>query len=180
MTLTTERLVLRPFTQDDWRDLHEYLSQDDVVLYEPYGVYTEVQSRDEALRRACDPHFWAVCLAQTGKVIGNIYFAQQEPQEFSNWELGYVFNTRYQKNGYATEACRAVLGYGFDQCSVRRVCAMCNPLNTSSWRLLERLGFRREGHLIQNIYFKHDECGNPIWCDTYEYAMLQEQWAKTT
>lgn len=180
MKLTTERLVLRPFTQDDWRDLHEYLSQDDVVRYEPYGVYTEEQSRAEALRRASDPNFWAVCSAQTGKVIGNVYFAQQEPQEFSNWELGYVFNTRYQKNGYATEACRAVLDYGFAQCSVRRVCAMCNPLNTSSWQLLERLGFRREGHLIQNIYFKQDECGNPIWCDTYEYAMLQEQRAKTT
>lgn len=180
MILTTARLVLRPFTQEDWRDLHEYLSQDDVVLYEPYGVYTEEQSRDEALRRACDSSFWAVCLAQTGKVIGNVYFAQQQPVEFSNWELGYVFNGRYQKSGYATEACRAVLGYGFTGCSVRRVCAMCNPLNTSSWRLLERLGFRREGHLIQNIFFKQDEYGKPIWCDTYEYALLKEEWAANT
>jgi len=53
---------------------------------------------------------------------------------------------------------------------------MCNPLNEPSWRLLERLGMRREGHLIKNIYFKKDECGNPIWADTLEYAVLASEW----
>jgi len=53
---------------------------------------------------------------------------------------------------------------------------MCNPLNTASGRLLERLGFRREGHFIRNIYFKKDQAGEPIWCDTYAYGMLREEW----
>ena len=52
---------------------------------------------------------------------------------------------------------------------------MCNPVNTTSWRLLERLGMRREGHLIQNIYFKKDENGEPIWSDTFEYAILKNE-----
>ena len=56
------------------------------------------------------------------------------------------------------------------------VTAMCNPLNTASWKLMERLGMRREGHLIQNIWFKRDERGEPIWSDTYEYAILADEW----
>lgn len=53
---------------------------------------------------------------------------------------------------------------------------MCNPQNQSSWKLLERLGFRREGTLIRNIYFFCDEAGEPLWQDTYEYGMLKEEW----
>jgi RimJ/RimL family protein N-acetyltransferase len=69
-----------------------------------------------------------------------------------------------------------MLDYGFDTLHARRIVAMCNPENTSSWKLLERLNMRREGHLRKNIYFKHDDLGNPIWNDTYEYALLKDEW----
>lgn len=61
---------------------------------------------------------------------------------------------------------------------VRRVVAMCNPENISSWKLLERLKMRRKGHLLKNIYFKVDENGEPIWIDTYEYGILADEWSK--
>ncbi len=176
MILSTDRLTLRPFHADDWRDLYEYLSQKEVVKYEPYGCFNQDQCQQEAARRADNPRFWAVCLGHSGKVIGNVYFARSEPQEFGNWELGYVFNARYQHNGYATEACSEILRYAFGQLGARRVTAMCNPLNEPSWRLLERLGFRREGHLVQNIYFKLDENAQPLWSDTLEYALLASEW----
>ena len=54
--------------------------------------------------------------------------------------------------------------------------AMCNGENSQSWRLLERLGFVREGCLRQNAYFKKDDHGNPLWFDTYMYGMLREDW----
>ena len=60
--------------------------------------------------------------------------------------------------------------------NARRVIAMCNPLNEPSWKLLERLRLRREGHLIKNIYFKRDKADNPIWIDTYEYAIISDEW----
>lgn len=53
---------------------------------------------------------------------------------------------------------------------------MCNPENTALWKLLERLNMRREGHLQKNIFFKYDEKRKPIWNDTYEYAVLSDEW----
>ena len=156
--LETERLILRRFCPEDWKDLHEYLSDPEVVCYEPYEVFTETQSREEAARRSGDGDFWAVCLKDGGKVIGNLYFSSGE---FKNYELGYVFNRAYQGQGYATESARALIGLGFEKLGVNRIVAMCNPENVKSWRLLERLGLRREGYLRKNAYFKTDAAGNP-------------------
>ncbi len=173
--LETERLVIRRFKEEDWKDLYEYLSDEEVVRYEPYQAFSIEASQNEAKSRAESPAFLAVCLKENNKLIGNIYFAKQE---FKTWEIGYVFNRAYQGRGYATEAANAVIAYGFNTRGARRIVAMCNPLNTASWRLLERLGMRREGHLKQNIYFKKDEKGNPIWSDTYEYAILKDEYIK--
>ena len=174
--METNRLLIRRFIPDDWRDLHEYLSQEAVVKYEPYGVFTEEASKQEAARRADDSGFWAVCLKDCGKLIGNIYLSKQD---FDTWELGYVFNAGFQGVGYATEAAHALVDYVFRNNNARRVVAMCNPLNESSWKLLERLKMRREGQLLQNIYFKTEQDGSPIWQDTYEYAVLCKEWLST-
>lgn len=169
----TQRLIMRRFSADDWCDLHEYLSQAEVVRYEPYEIFTEEQSRSEAVRRSANDSFWAVCLKDSGKLIGNIYL---DKQEFETWELGYVFNVKFHGKGYAAESAAALIGDLFENRGARRITAKCNPLNTSSWKLLERLGFRREGHLISDKYFKKDKTGQPLWTDTYEYAILRTEW----
>jgi RimJ/RimL family protein N-acetyltransferase len=171
--LTSQRLLIRSFTKNDWKDLYEYLSDERVIRYEPYEVFSEEQCKHEAIQRSKNDAFLAVCLKDTNKVIGNLYFSEQE---FDTWEIGYVFNHNYQGAGYATESAREVLREAFDQLGARRIIAMCDPENKASWRLLERLGMRREGHLLKNIYFKKDSLGNPIWKDTYEYAILEEEW----
>lgn len=174
--LETERLSLRRFTCDDWRDLYEYLSLEEVVRYEPYEVYTEEACKQEAQRRSQQDSFFAVCLKENGKLIGNVYFQQQDPKEFLTWEIGYVFNPVYYGKGYATESCRSIIDYAFKKLNARRIVAMCNPENTASWKLLERLNMRREGHLRKNIFFKCDKEGKQNWCDTYEYAVLADEW----
>lgn len=171
--LQTERLRIRGFLAEDWKDLYEYLSDKQVIKYEPYDAFTEEESRREALNRSKNENFYAVCLKGTDKVIGNLYFSEQE---FGTWELGYVFNANYQGKGYASEAAAALLEDAFRNRGVRRVIAMCNPENAASWHLMERLGMRREGHLLQNIFFRKDEQGSPIWQDTYEYAILSDEW----
>lgn len=169
----TERLLIRRFTELDWKDLYEYLSDEGVVKFEPYETFTLEQSKEEAIYRSNDECYYAVCLKESYKLIGNVYIAKQD---FDTWEVGYVFNTSYQGKGYATEAVRKLIGIAFKDWGARRVIAMCNPINTHSWKLLERLGMRREGTLLQNIYFKIDQEGNPIWCDTYEYGILKGEW----
>ena len=174
--LETERLILRAFYYDDWKDLYEYLSQESVVKYEPYGIYTKDACKQEAEKRSQQDSFWAVCLKENNKLIGNVYFKQQEPEEFLTWEIGFVFNPMYYGKGYATESCRELLRYGFQQLNTHRIVAMCNPKNTPSWKLLERLNMQREGHLRKIIFFKYDKKGKPTWNDTYEYAILADEW----
>lgn len=171
--LTTERLIIRPFQEADWKDLFEYLSDNEVVRFEPYGTFSPEQARKEASDRANDPSFHGVCLKSDGKLIGNLYLHQGE---FGTFELGYVFNRSYQGRGFATESAEALMDKAFASLGARRVIAMCNPLNASSWRLLERLHMRREGHLVQNVSFKTTEDGAPIWADTFLYAILRPEW----
>lgn len=176
--LETDRLIIRRFRAEDGQGLYAYLSLPEVVKYEPYDVCTEDTCRDEAAWRAGDPAFWAVCLKDDDTLIGYVYFQLQEPEAFAAWEIGYVFNPAYQGQGYATESCRRVMEYGFTELGVRRIVAGCNAENSSSWRLLERLYMRREGHLQKSIYFKTDGQGNPIWVDTYKYAILSDEWMR--
>lgn len=173
--LETERLILRKFSCEDWKDLHEYLSKESVIKYEPYGVFTEEECKEEALYRSNEDAFWAVCLKENNKLIGNVYFQKQEPKKFLTWEMGYVFNPKYYGQGYATESCRKILDYGFQELGAHRIMAKCNPENTSSWRLLERLNMRREGHIQKGVFFKYDDVGKPIWHDTYMYAILKDE-----
>jgi len=171
--IITERLMIRRFEAADWEDIYEYLSDEEVVKFEPYDAMTKDQVRVETEKRVGHESFYAVCLKENLKMIGNIYL---DKEEFDTFELGYVFNRKFKGQGYATEGAKAVLDYAFKELGARRITAMCNPKNEASWKLLERLKLRREGHLLQNIYFKTDESNEPIWLDTYEYAILKSEW----
>lgn len=175
MILETNRLIIRKFHFEDWYDLYQYLSKEIVVKYEPYNVMSEEECKQVAINRSQNDAFWAVCLKENNKLIGNIYFQQQEPKEFLTWEIGYVFNPEYYGKGYATEACKRILRYGFEQKGVHRIIGMCNPENTSSWRLMERLLMRREGYFKKSAFFKISNEGKPIWQDAYQYSILDEE-----
>ena len=76
--------------------------------------------------------------------------------------------------GYAKESCNAIIDCCFSK-GVHRIFAECDPVNSNSWRLLESLGFEREAHLKQNVYFWKDENDNPIWKDTFIYSLLNDK-----
>lgn len=92
-------------------------------------------------------------------------------RDFDSLEIGYVFNEGYWKKGYAKESCKKVIEVAF-QSGVHRIFAECDPMNENSWLLLENLGFEREAHFKKNVYFWKDEQNQPIWKDTYVYAVL--------
>lgn len=170
--LKTERLVLRPFEEADAEGLHAYLGDEEVVRYEPYGAMTMEECRLEAARRASDEAFWAVCLAD-GTLIGNLYLSGAD--EFGTREIGYVFARACWHKGYATEAARRLMAYAFERLATRRIIALCDTRNAASFALLERLGMRREGEFKKNVGFKTDAHGNTIWTDSYQYAILKEE-----
>ena len=171
--METERLIIRNFKEEDWKDLYEYLSQEDVLKYEPEWECTEETCKEEALERSKDDYYLAVCHKDNGKLIGHVCF---EKQDFLTGEIGYVFNPNYYGKGYATEACKRILEYGFEQLGAHRIVAKCNPENAASWRLLERLSMRREAHLKKCISFRKNEEGKPIWWDEYQYGILVDEW----
>ncbi|GKX30892.1 ribosomal-protein-serine acetyltransferase [Vallitalea longa] len=175
MVLETDRLFIRRFCPEDWSDMYDYLSQEQVVKYEPYNVLSKEECKQLAIARSDNKAFWAVCLKVNNKLIGNVYFQQQKPEEFLTWEIGYVFNPTYYKKGYATEACKRVMKYGFENLGVHRIIGKCNPENTSSWRLLERLMMRKEGYFKKIAFFSKSDNGQPIWHDCYQYAILDEE-----
>lgn len=168
--IITERLVLRQFKESDYDDLFEYLSQLEDNEFEGYPGITYENGREHLQYRVGSEEFYAIELKQSSKVIGNIYYGNRD---FDSKEVGYIVNQNYQREGYASEALRAVIENAFAN-GVHRIFAECDPRNTCSWKLLEKVGLEREAHFKQNIYFHKDENGNPRWKDTFVYAILNE------
>ena len=171
--IETQRLIVRPFRDDDYHDLCEYLSDPVVYAFEPGEPIGLVEAKELAERRARGLDFWAVVLKQHGKLIGHLYLKHVEPKEMMNWELGYIFSPKYQKRGFASEAARALVLFAFKEYRAHRVMARCDPEDPASWKLRERIGFRREGHFRKHGFFRMDEQGSPVWHDAFEYAILE-------
>ncbi|HZU87383.1 MAG TPA: GNAT family N-acetyltransferase [Anaerolineaceae bacterium] len=170
--ILTPRLKLRAFRPEDAADLHEYLSDARVYRFEPGEPISHEEAQQKAERMSVSPNYWAVELQNERKVIGQVWFCHLEPGHLMTWELGYILSPFYQRQGYTFEAAGALLRYGFSQWQIHRVTANCNPENTASWKLLEKLGFRREGLLKEEFFSHRDPDGNPIWTDTFVYALL--------
>ena len=153
--IETERLILRRYIVSDLEDLYQYLSDPEVVRFEPYRPMSREETAEELKRRISSPEMTAVEHKETGRLIGNVYLGERD---FQAKELGFVFNREFWGKGFASESF-----------------AQCAPENENSWRLLEALGFRREGHLRQNVYFWTDEHGVPLWKDTYIYSRLNNK-----
>lgn len=168
MLIETERLILRKFMNTDYDDLYEYLAQLKDDEFEGYPGITYENGREHLAYRVESEEFFAIVLKSSSKVIGNIYCGNRD---FESKEVGYIVNKNYQRCGYAYEALKAVMQECFNK-GTHRIYAECDPRNECSWRLLEKVGMKREAFFHQNIYFRKDEKGNPIWKDTYVYAML--------
>lgn len=174
MKIETERLLIRNYNENDLDDLYEYLSDEETVRFEPYSAMSLEETKKNLEWRISSDEIFAIELKdkhnEKGKMIGNVFLGKRECESL---ELGYVLNRKFWKKGYAFEACSALCGEAFKN-GIHRIEANCDPLNESSWKLLEKLGFVREGHLHKDIYFRKDENGNPLWKDTYIYSRLND------
>lgn len=163
MLIRTERLILRDFTAGDASDLHEILGDAETMRYcEPAYDLAKTQA---FLEDFCIAKKGAVAAALGGshKVIGYLLF---KPLEASVYEIGWIFHRAYWRQGYAYEACCALLAHGFHELGVHKVVAeTVDP--QKSVALMEKLGMRREG--VQRRQTR-DPQGN--WADLYLYGLL--------
>lgn len=175
VVIETERLILRNYQMKDIEDYHEYMRLDFTALHEDFEPYSLQQCREAVQSRLSDDSCLVAELRENGKVIGDVCCRKGE---YETYDIAYDFNESYGKRGYATEACRAFVTYIFEELNGRRLYVGCNEDNENSWKLLERLGFRREAHCIEDVAFKKDENGEPVYVDSYFYAMLRRDWKR--
>jgi len=182
MQIETDRLVLRDFTMDDvealaacradaryWR---HYDRVDDIEVNAREHVELFVRWQHEQPRT----HFQlAITWKEDGALIGDCGLRRRPQLSFGGAtdleaDIGYELDPRYWGLGLATEAMRALVAHGFETMALHRVWAFCLAANEPSWRLMERLGMRREGVLKQNVRLRGH------WVDTYVYAVLEDEW----
>jgi RimJ/RimL family protein N-acetyltransferase len=168
--LQTPRLVLRPITLADWPAIHRYMSDPTVTRWLPEGRLDEAQTqaftRKNAGRSATAV---AVIEGESAQLVGHMPFHPWFGH--ATHELGWVIAADRQGRGYATEAARALMDFAFTTLACHRVIATCQPENVASWRVMEKLGMRREAHFRRGLYRETGE-----WWDEYFYALLADEY----
>jgi RimJ/RimL family protein N-acetyltransferase len=174
--VTTERLSIRPARQADAAAFHAYRCLPEVSYWLP-RLSTDLAAVEE---RFGDDEFRrrTLLVEQDARVVGDLYlsisdsWAQAEVQERAQQqaEIGWALHSAYQGRGLALEAVRRLVALCFGELGLRRVHATCFADNVASWRLMEKLGMRREAHHVKESL--HREQG---WLDGYTYALLAEE-----
>jgi RimJ/RimL family protein N-acetyltransferase len=178
--IRTKRLVLRLFNRHDLEAVYDMQSRPEVARYLYWGPRTRSQAADslqeklrcQSIEVEGDILNLAVERAEGGPVIGDLmlrYVSAVHRQA----EIGYIFHPMAHGQGFATEAARAVTDLAFGELGVHRVYGQIDGRNVASARVLERLGMRREAHLVENEWVKGE------WTDEVIYAVLAHEWAKS-
>jgi len=180
--LETARLIVRRFEQRDVPDILTYSRYEEDDRFRKRNVDWELT--EESVRRWWTPMMaiktedainWlslVVELKAERRVIGNVGFNAKRTGEHLQGTIGWTLGKAHEGNGYATEAASALLGYLFRTVGFHRVYALTSPKNSNSWRLMERLGMRREAHFHRNCFV------DGVWDDEYAYAILAEEWVE--
>ena len=172
--LRTPRLVLRPLLPGDAPAICRYRSLTEVARYQSWETFTVEDAHRLLASQASvlpdTPGTWLQLAIVAGGIVGDLGLHFLDSNQV---ELGITLDPGHQGKGYATEALRAVLGYLFGTLAKHRVTATTDAENRPAAALFERLGFRREGHYRQNVWFKGR------WGDEFFYALLRSEWGET-
>ena len=175
--LETNRLILRPFQEQDIEPFRLYRSDPEVARYQgweaPFSLeqatrfVTEMNSKTPG-----EPGQWyqiALELKATGEMIGDCAF-QRLSEDNSQAEIAFTLASHFQGQGYATEAVRCLIDYLFSDLELHRIRANCDPDNLASSRLMQRVGMRHEGRFVESLSFKG------CWAGEDWYAILRREW----
>ncbi|WP_333816512.1 GNAT family N-acetyltransferase [Tabrizicola sp.] len=177
-TIQTERLVLRNFGPGDAQALFEYMHKPVAACFFDEALPNMEAAQADVAKRSGDDGQIAVCLKDGDMLIGDL-FAHSEREDVPGWDsvsVGWNFNPAFAGRGYAYEAAQALFAHLFGQPRIRRLYAYVEDHNSSSERLCEKLGMRKEGVFVEYVTFGDDEAGQPIYENTMQYAILRREW----
>ena len=172
----TRRLTLGDLAPSDAPVMYRYRTDPEVSRYQGWmpSSIKEVTDfiRDLGNTSPGTPGRWyqvGIFLTATGELIGDYGFhtPQAEPRQA---EIGITLDSPWQQKGLAREAMEAMLAYLFDTLDRHRIYASLDPRNVRSLSLMQRMGLRKEAHLVQAIRFKGE------WADDVIFAILQKEW----
>jgi len=156
----TQRLILRDYRPDDWEAVHIYGSVPEFSQYELWGPNSIDDSKNfvnAMVVQAADQGRYkfdcAVCLGTDGRLIGGCGI-RREAQQSRVANLGWAINPDYQCQGYATEAARELIRFGFEDLGLTLIYATCDARNVASARVMAKLGLEKVGLLKGNILQK--------------------------
>ncbi|UPK41521.1 MULTISPECIES: GNAT family N-acetyltransferase [Paenibacillus] len=172
----TDRLNIRQFGSQDTLPFYEYRANPTVSQFQSWENFSyedaELFVEKQMNHTPNQPGTWfqfALALTDSDLLIGDcaLHTPLHEPRIV---EIGFTLSPEYQGHGYIHEALRALLDYIFRTLGKHKVNAFTDVRNQKSIHVLERLGMRREGHMLQNYMSKGH------WVDEYQYAILQSEW----
>jgi RimJ/RimL family protein N-acetyltransferase len=173
----TERLALRPYRRGDVDAVYSYRSRADVseYLFDRPMSHQEcaeaVQSRagQIAFSGEGDKVLLAVERRDDQRLIGEVSLIWRSVPDLQA-EVGYIFHPDAHGQGYASEAARALLAFGFEVMGLHRIYARCDARNAASARVMQRLGMRQEAHFREHMQVKGR------WDEELIYAILEGEW----
>ena len=182
--IETDRLILRPFREEDAADVFEYLNAPIVNCFACMKVHSLEEARKTVMERAEDTEYtFAIVLKENGKVIGEIeaHPESSQPDMAENYVKDtfspcWMLQPDYHGKGYAYEAAKSFFDYLFYQKGARRIYAYTEDYNLPSQNLCKKLGMRQEGMFMEFVSFVNDVEGNPIYENTMQWAILKKEW----
>ena len=177
-TIETERLILRRFEYSDSDSMLKNWIADEKIQ----SLYSEpVYETQEAVKGLLDRYIgsyeredyyrWAVIEKESGECIGQIaYFLVDSKNHFA--EIEYCIGSEYQCKGYATEAAKAVIKYGFDEMNLHKVQICTKTINAPSKRVIEKCGLQYEGTLRDYFYM------NGVYVGRLYFSILRSEYYK--
>lgn len=177
MEISTWRLLLRDFTTEDEAALLALEAEPALYRYRDSAPPSEEERRaffqktQDLLKQDLRPaYILAVVLPADGRLIGVVTLTITN-RALGQAELGYRLSPAFWGQGYAAEAARGLVGFGFAALGLHRIYALCHPDNMGSRRVMEKIGMQYEGHLREDWRYR-----NGFWRDSLLYAILEQDW----
>jgi [ribosomal protein S5]-alanine N-acetyltransferase len=175
--LATERLTLRRIENEDFDTVFALRSNPETMQFIPRDLQKTTQDAllhivqiQETIQKK-EGINWAIAFKNNPKMAGIIGFYRIKPENYRT-ELGYMLLPEYQEKGIITEAIMGVLQYGFDVLHFNSIEAIIDPRNVASERVLQKNGFVKEAHILENVFH------NGQFLDSVIYSLLKKNFKK--